>query len=760
MEERQRRKDASTPASRADAPLNCRDRQLRHTGWFKPVVTVIAVIVVMLQGLGQAATVIGGTTPNYIDDQTKVDKDNFLQYFGVHGDASYDQNSGTVTLTPDENNKVGNFSLNSKIDLSQSFTLQGQINLGDKTSDQMGADGIGFAFHQGNTNDVGNAGGNLGIGGLDNAVGFKLDTWHNDYSAPKNSANQIDPSDSDGFGWDTDPSGGDYPQFGAFVTTSLRNDIKGPEDQPVTRWWAVTDQNSAKRIDPVANNAFHDFKIQYDGAKRVLHVSYTEANGQVDEWEHTIPDSYQTASMFVSASTGAAKNLQQFKLDKFLFTQAASVDVKYVNTKNEDLKSLYTGSATDAEPSYDPNATAGATYLTNKLDIPGYHFLKMDYDGSVTGTKSLDPTGTLTPGPNGTVVYVYDKNTTITGEKSWQDNNDLYHTRPDKVTFKLSQNGNPYKTAEASAATNWQYTFTDLPATDDNGQPYDYKVSEDSVANYQSKQDGYNFTNTLTGTTTVSGQKTWDDGDNADHIRPDDITVNLLADNKQVKTQTITAANDWRYEFKDLPKYDAAGKKIAYTVEEAEVSGYTPTYDKPNDGNGKTVINITNKHKLKPTMKLRIKKQDENHNLLSGATFGLAGDAKEQLITTDQATGDLFKSALKANQHYVISEVTPPKGYEINPAQVEIAMDDTGTKPAIKIGDSTLKPGATVNGYTLAQNGDTITLTVTDHATPILPHTGGSGYQQLLVIALSMLGIAACLILIVMRKRREVSGRD
>ncbi|WP_186810307.1 KxYKxGKxW signal peptide domain-containing protein, partial [Schleiferilactobacillus harbinensis] len=47
---------------------------------------------------------------------TEVTKDNFLQYFDLNGSATYDQSTGIVTLTPDDNNQVGNFALKSKID--------------------------------------------------------------------------------------------------------------------------------------------------------------------------------------------------------------------------------------------------------------------------------------------------------------------------------------------------------------------------------------------------------------------------------------------------------------------------------------------------------------------------------------------------------------------------------------------------------------------------------------------------------------------
>lgn len=57
------------------------------------------------------------------DALTHVTKDNFLAYFSLNGSATYDQNTGIVTITPDEYNKVGNFSLKSKIDMNTSFTL-------------------------------------------------------------------------------------------------------------------------------------------------------------------------------------------------------------------------------------------------------------------------------------------------------------------------------------------------------------------------------------------------------------------------------------------------------------------------------------------------------------------------------------------------------------------------------------------------------------------------------------------------------------
>ncbi|MBS6073178.1 MAG: Cna B-type domain-containing protein, partial [Actinomyces urogenitalis] len=75
--------------------------------------------------------------------------------------------------------------------------------------------------------------------------------------------------------------------------------------------------------------------------------------------------------------------------------------------------------------------------------------------------------------------------------------------------------------------------------------------------------------------TTVKVAKTWSDNDNQDGQRPDSVTVRLLADGEVVDNQTLTlnAESEWKGSFSGLPKFKA-GKEIAYTVSEDEVSGY------------------------------------------------------------------------------------------------------------------------------------------------------------------------------------------
>ena len=94
-------------------------------------------------------------------------------------------------------------------------------------------------------------------------------------------------------------------------------------------------------------------------------------------------------AMIVSASTGGAKNLQQFEIMSFDFKQAATVNVKYVDTKGNQIAK---GTVT-----YPSGADVHGTYLTTLLNIPNYTFIKMS-DSDITGGTSLPASGTLKNG--------------------------------------------------------------------------------------------------------------------------------------------------------------------------------------------------------------------------------------------------------------------------------------------------------------------------------------------------------------------------
>jgi len=90
------------------------------------------------------------------------------------GQANYVQDS-CIQLTKNENNQFGSFWFLEKVSLGESFNVQAELYLGD---DDGGADGIVFAL-QPNSNNVGGAGGGIGIAGIAPSLFVEIDTWQN-----------------------------------------------------------------------------------------------------------------------------------------------------------------------------------------------------------------------------------------------------------------------------------------------------------------------------------------------------------------------------------------------------------------------------------------------------------------------------------------------------------------------------------------------------------------------------------------------------
>src|SRR5699024_9874583 len=107
----------------------------------------------------------------------------------------------------------------------------------------------------------------------------------------------------------------------------------------------------------------------------------------------------------------------------------------------------------------------------------------------------------------------------------------------------------------------------------------------------------FNITNSYTPEVTeVVGSKIWDDADNQDGIRPESITVNLLANGEKVDEVEVTEEEDWSYSFTDLPKFEN-GVEITYTVTENTVEEYSQDIDGYDITNhytpGQTAVTVT-----------------------------------------------------------------------------------------------------------------------------------------------------------------------
>ena len=239
--------------------------------------------------------------------------------------------------------------------------------------------------------------------------------------------------------------------------------------------------------------------------------------------------------------------------------------------------------------------------------------------------------------------------TSITVNKKWLDENNQDGIRPETVTLILKANGTEVQRATVGANENWSKTFENLPVYA-NGEKIVYTVDEETVTTgYTKTVEGMTVTNSRTPeTTSVTVNKEWLDEHNQDGIRPDSITVRLLADGKEVKDATIKPDNsgNWTYTWSGLAKYKA-GQLINYTVSEDAVDGYTTSTPTSlgTTTNG-YVGTITNTHEIEKTS-VTVNKEwiDGNNqdgirpdsvNITLDATI-TNSDGKEETITIPEA---------------------------------------------------------------------------------------------------------------------------
>ena len=205
------------------------------------------------------------------------------------------------------------------------------------------------------------------------------------------------------------------------------------------------------------------------------------------------------------------------------------------------------------------------------------------YTSEVTGdaTSGFIITNTYTP-----------ETVDVTVTKNWNDNNDQDGKRPSSITVNLLADGTKVDSREIQAAADgtWTAKFEKLAKYKD-GKEIKYTVTEESVVGYKSSIDNFTITNSHDPEKiNISGTKVWNDNNDQDGKRPTKITVQVLKGEQVVAEVEVSAETDWKFEFKDLPKYEK-GKEITYELKEVSVEHYTT---KVTGKDGK--YTITNTH--------------------------------------------------------------------------------------------------------------------------------------------------------------------
>ena len=243
-----------------------------------------------------------------------------------------------------------------------------------------------------------------------------------------------------------------------------------------------------------------------------------------------------------------------------------------------------------------PKKSAGVNivYTVAEVSVPaGY-----------TSTQTTDKTG---------MTIITNKHDPYTGSikvtKQWDDASNQDGIRPDAVVVILYKNGVEYARETLNASNNWSKTWSDLPVHHDIAVDTVYTLREVVPAGYtptypaaielEDHQDNHakvTIKNThIPETVSFVVTKLWQDNNDQDGIRPDDLTLKVLADNQETgMTVTLVPAQNWSATISGLPKYKAGavGQTVTYTVDEPEVTGYTSAIT----GDVASGFTITNTH--------------------------------------------------------------------------------------------------------------------------------------------------------------------
>ena len=280
--------------------------------------------------------------------------------------------------------------------------------------------------------------------------------------------------------------------------------------------------------------------------------------------------------------------------ERVLFRSSGSTTATVVTATVPDGSGSWAHTFADL-PMYD---RSGVQYVYRVVDsVHGYTY---------TGEMNADGTTY--------VLTNHLKEFDFTATKQWDDQNDLYDTRPATLTVTLQRSVN------ASAANpvwenvvvngsairvtlpygedgSWSYTFEKLPVEDAQGRTYTYRIAEDDIPGYRIDQVGsgwtsngasYTLNNDLI-VTDFTGRKVWNDQDNRYGTRPVSLTVTLqrsinassdaavwtdVVVNGSAITAVLNAANGWSHTFEDLPAMDTSGNAYSYRIRETVPTGY------------------------------------------------------------------------------------------------------------------------------------------------------------------------------------------
>ena len=272
-----------------------------------------------------------------------------------------------------------------------------------------------------------------------------------------------------------------------------------------------------------------------------------------------------------------------------------------------------------------------AVYTWSEPEVEGYDTagpVNTVVDGSVTTifTNQLSAEEGGGVSTVSTVVWV------------WDDDGNRDGVRPDSVTVTFS-NG---ETVILNEDNHWTFTMEDLPKI------HSYTWTAPEVEGYTVSAPVVSGTVTTftalhtPAVRTLSIRKVWEDENDADGIRPDQLPVTLTGNGTAAGTVVLSAENGWSGSIADVPA-NKDGSPVVYTWTEPSVPGYGQTEAAVRaDETTLTNTHVPQKEPAEDNVTLTIAKVwDDNNNAQrtrpSAVTMFLMGGSTVHTVTLTAA---------------------------------------------------------------------------------------------------------------------------
>ena len=237
--------------------------------------------------------------------------------------------------------------------------------------------------------------------------------------------------------------------------------------------------------------------------------------------------------------------------------------------------------------------------------------------------------------------------------------------------------------------------------------------------------------------TEVIVEKVWEDANNQDGVRPDQVVMTLLKDGEPETEANLSEENEWTYTFTDIPEaklVEGEFVAIEYTIEELEVEGYEGAITSERVG-----ANETSESTLKFTIT----------NTHTPETIEITGTK-----TWDDAN-DVDGIRPKSITINLLADGTKVKSLEVKETDGKFAWTFT-EMPKYKDGKEivyTITEDA-VEGYTATVDG----YNVTNKHVPVNPPTGDPSQIPVLAVAGLSALMAMIVLIIISAMRRRAKG--